>query len=240
MRTHLQLTRTAAISLAILTLTTCTGDGDNDQTPDDVPVDAQARLDAAAELLDTTTGVGFVLEGENLPDSGNVILGADGLAAPPAAFDGEIRVISGGLSATVEVVSIDGVLWAKLPFTTEFAEVDAAALGFGDPGALVDPERGVSLLLKSGSGAAELDQVRIGEDIFDQVESTLPGELVGEILAIADPAAEVSATWALDPDTGHLRQAVLTGPFYDTGGDQTYIVSLDGYDQAVDIRAPTQ
>lgn len=200
--------------------------------------DPAERLMAAADLLDQTSGVSFALDGENLPDSGTVILGAEGVAAPPASFDGEIRVLTSGLSASMEVISIDGDLWAKLPLTTDFAQVDASALGFSDPGALLDPERGVGQLLRSAENPEDGDRIRVGAEVLDQITATLPGELVGQVLTIADPDAQVDAVFALDPEAGHLRQAVLTGPFVENGDGQTYTVSLADYDQDVDISAP--
>jgi lipoprotein LprG len=225
--------------LTALTLVGCSGDGDGGADPDEGGQDATARLTAAADLLDATSGVRFTVEGSDLPDTGTVILGADGVAAPPRSFDGDIRVLTGGLSATIEVISVDGQLWAKLPMTTDFAPVDAEALGFSDPGALLDPERGVSQLLRSAIEPAESGQARIGADVVDEVTATLPGEFVGSVLTIADPDVEVAAAFALDAETGHLRRAVLTGPFVGDSGTQTYTVLLDDYDQAVDISAPT-
>lgn len=225
----------AAAVAAVLGVTGCSG---GDDTEAAAATDPAAKLDTAAELLDETSGVRFTLEGENVPDTGTVIIGAEGVAAPPASFEGDIRVATAGLAATVEVVSVDGELWAKLPLTEDFAQVDAAALGFSDPGLLLDPDNGVSHLLRSAENAADGEPVRLGTDVYDQVTATLPGELVGRILTIADPAAQVAATFALDPDTGHLRRAVLTGPFVGDGDDQTYTLLLDDYDQVVDISVP--
>lgn len=225
----------AVAAAALLGVAGCSGSDEPEPTADSDPA---AMLETAAELLDRTSGVGFTLEGENLPDAGTVIIGADGLAAPPASFDGNIRVATSGLAATIEVVSVDGQLWAKLPLTDDFAPVDAASLGFSDPGLLLDPDHGVSQLLRSAQDPARADQVRVGSEVFEQVTATLPGDLVGQVLAIADPAAQVQAAFALDTGTGHLRQAVLTGPFVANGADQTYTVQLDGYDQAADISAP--
>jgi lipoprotein LprG len=228
----------AAAVVTVLTVVSCSGDenGDRDTAPG---LDAAARLDAAADLLDATSGVRFTVEGSDLPDSGPVILGASGVAAPPRSFDGEIRMLTAGLSATIEVVSVDGELWAKLPMTTEFAPVDAEALGLSDPGALLDPERGVSQLLRSAIEPAESGQARIGSDVVDEITATLPGELVGSVLAIADPDAEVTAAFAVDSESGHLRRAVLTGPFVAGADTQTYTVLLEDYDQPADISAPT-
>lgn len=220
---------------AVLTLTACSDDGGESEEAQ--PEDPTARLEAAADLLDGTSGVTFALEGSDLPDSGTVILGAEGAAVPPDALEGEIRLIFSGLPTTIPVVAVDGELYADI-LSSGFQQVDADTLGFSDPSALIDPERGVSQLLRSGSDVAAAGEVRVDSEVYDQITSTLPGDLVDQVLTITDPAAQVDATWAIDPDTGHVRQATLTGPFYDTGGDQTYTVTLSNYDEPVEISAP--
>ncbi|SDS92814.1 lipoprotein LprG [Jiangella sp. DSM 45060] len=227
----------AALVVAALALTACSDDGDGGggSTPDDDP---QAQLETAADLLNEASSVTFVLEGDDLPDDGTVVVGGEGVAVPPSSFEGEIRIRAGALPATIEVVSVDGKLWAQLPLTSGFEEVNADDLGFGDPGLLIDPDHGVSQLLTSGTEITAGEQVRVDGDVYDQVESVLPGELVGEVLTIADPSADVEAVWALDTETGQLRQATLTGPFYDGGDEQTYTVRLEKYDEPAEISAP--
>lgn len=218
-----------------LALTGCSGDDGGGA----VEQDPQAALEAAGEHLDDAEGIRFTVEGDDLPDSGSVVLSAEGVAAPPASFSGELRIRAGAVPATIGVVSIDERLWAQLPFSGGFEEIHADDLeGFGDPGKLLDPDHGVSKLLTAGTNVEAGEQVRLDGEVYDQVESVLPGELVGTILAIADPDAEVHARWALEPDSGRLRQATLTGPFY-AGGEQSYTVRLDDYDEPVEIRAPT-
>ncbi len=228
----------AALVVAALTLTACSDDGDGGGGGGETDGDPQAQLETAADLLNEASSVTFVLEGEDLPDDGTVVVGGEGVAVPPSSFEGEIRIRAGALPATIKVVSVDGTLWAQLPLTSGFDEVDAEELGFGDPGLLIDPDHGVSQLLTSGTEITAGEQIRVDGDVYDQVESVLPGELVGEVLTIADPSAEVHAVWALDAETGQLRQATLTGPFYDGGDEQTYTVSLDDYDEPAEISAP--
>lgn len=220
---------------SVLALTACSdGDGDSENAQPEGPT---ARLEAAADLLDGTSGVTFALEGADLPDSGTVILGGEGVAVPPDALEGEIRLLFSGLPTTIPVVSVDGELYADI-LSSGFEVVDADTLGFSDPAALIDPERGVSQLLRSGGDVAAGDDVRVDSEVYDQITSTLPGELVDQVLTLADPAAQVEATWAIDPDSGQLRRATLTGPFYDTGSDSTYTVTLDAYDEPVEISEP--
>lgn len=226
----------AAAALALTALAACSDDGDGGNG-EETAADPQAQLDTAADLLNEASSVKFVVEGDELPDDGTVVVGGEGVAVPPSSFEGEIRIRAGALPATIKVVSVDGTLWAQLPLTSGFDEVDAEELGFGDPGLLIDPDHGVSQLLTSGTEVTAADQVRVDGEVYDQVESVLPGELVGEVLTIADPSAEVDAVWAMD-ESGHLRQATLTGPFYDGGDEQTYTVSLDEYDEPAEISAP--
>jgi hypothetical protein len=231
---HIQAGRLVAALVAAVLVAACSGDDE----PDEPPADPQAQLDAAATILDETSGVRFTVNGEDLPDSGTVVVSAEGVAAPPASFEGEVRITTGGLGATVNVVSLDGQLWAQLPFTSEFTLVDADALGFGDPGTLIDPNQGVSNLLKSGSQVTASDQVRVDGEVLDQIDAILPGSLVGSVLTIADPEADVHARWSVEPESGQLRRAVLTGPFYESE-EQTYTVELHDYDERVEIRAPS-
>ncbi|WP_162605623.1 LppX_LprAFG lipoprotein [Jiangella ureilytica] len=226
----------AALAVAVLALTACSDDGDGGGG-EETAADPQAQLDTAADLLNEASSVKFVVEGDDLPDDGTVVVGGEGVAVPPSSFEGEIRIRAGALPATIKVVSVDGTLWAQLPLTSGFDEVDADELGFGDPGLLIDPDHGVSQLLTSGTEVTAADQVRVDGEVYDQVEAVLPGELVGEVLTIADPSAEVDVVWAMD-ESGHLRQATLTGPFYDGGDDQTYTVRLDEYDEPAEISAP--
>lgn len=225
-----------AALVAVLALTACSGDdGDGGG---ETTTDPQAQLDTAADLLNEASSVTFTLEGADLPDDGTVVVGGEGVAVPPSSFEGEIRIRAGALPATIKIVSVDGRLWAQLPLTSGFDEVDAEELGFGDPGLLIDPDQGVSQLLTSGTEVTAGEQIRVDGDVYDQVESVLPGELVGQVLTIADPEADVQAVWALDSESGHLRQATLTGPFYDGGEQQTYTVRLDDYDEPAEISTP--
>jgi lipoprotein LprG len=223
------LSRISLVAAALL-LAGCTGGEEGNDDP-------QAALERAAEVLTEARSVRVSLSGDDLPDDGTVVLRAEGTAAPPASFEGEIRIKAGALPATIDVVSVDGQLWAQLPLTDGFAEVDPDELGFGDPGRLIDPEQGVSQLLTSGENVSSAGQERVDGEVYDQIEATLPGELVDHVLALADPSADVAATWSVHPDTGELRQAELTGPFYDDG-EATYTVELDRYDEPVEIRAP--
>jgi lipoprotein LprG len=229
-RVSLPPARAAPLAGLLLAVAACSGGA-----PDEAPADLLRR---AQETLDATSAVTVQLSGEGLPDTGTVLVGADGVAAHPASFEGDLRISQDGIPVTVPLVSVDGEVWATLPFTSEFTAIDPADYGVGDPGRLIDPEAGVSGLLVADPSPEDAGEVRLGDEVLREVTAELPGDLVDDVLALADPAATVPARFAVEPESGELRRAVLTGPFY-AGGAQTYTLLLDGYGTTADIRAPT-
>jgi lipoprotein LprG len=199
-------------------------------SPADVLAEAQRVLDAAPTLH-------LELTGEDLPATGTVVLGAEGDAQRPGSFAGDLRVQLGATAATVAVISIDGQVWAKLPLTPDFLPVDPDALGINDPATLVAPGSGLSSLLTAGTDPTAVGEVRVGSEVLDEYEVGLPSSALDGLLPVTDPAAEVQARFAVDPESREVRRAVLTGPFY-TGGAQTYTALLTDYGAPVDIRAP--
>jgi len=136
------------------------------------------------------------------------------------------------------VVSVDGTVYAQLPFTSSFSEVDPAAFGFGDPGSLLDPETGISQLLESAESATLGEERRVDGEVVREVTAELPGELVEQLLTSADPTQPVQATFSIVADSGELRRAELTGPFFAPGADATYTVDLSDFGADVEITAP--
>ena len=117
-----------------------------------------------------------------------LLVGGEGDIARPASFEGTLKVRALGSTLDLEVVSVDGTVYAQLPFTSGFSVVDPAQFGFGDPGALLDPETGISQLLGRGgvrrAGGGEPGRRR-GRARGDR---RMPGDLVEQILTSADPS----------------------------------------------------
>lgn len=221
-----------AVAVVALALAGCTGGGD------DADLSATDLLAEAKTTLDETTSVHFVLTSEDVPDGGTALLGGEGDAARPDKFEGDLQARLLGAEVTVPVVSTGGTLYAKLPFSPDFTTVDPSQVGISDPGALLAAEGGVTDLLADATDPADAGETRIGEVVARQVTATIPGATVGAILASADDSAAFDATFAVDPDTGQLLQAVISGPFYAADTDSTYTIQLSDYDEPVEITAP--
>jgi lipoprotein LprG len=225
---------TAAVMLALAgapALAGCSGSDGADEDPAEV-------LDRSREVLAATESVHFVLTSSDIPEGATALRGGEGDAARPDRFAGDLEVTLAGVAATVAVVSIDGTLFAQLPLTTGFTETDPSTLGIADPGALLAPDQGVDGLLAAAENPVDAGEARVDGTVVSQVEVTIPAAAVADALTAADGADGFAAVLGVDPATGQLRRAELTGPFLATDTDSTYVIELSDYDEPVEITAP--
>ncbi len=199
---------------------------------------ADELLARAKTTLDEASSAHFVLSSENAPDSGTALVGGEGDIARPSSFEGVLQVLVMGSAADLDVVSVDGTVYAQLPFASGFSEVDPAQFGFGDPGALLDPETGISQLLAEAEDARLGEERRVDGEVVREVTAELPGELVEQILTSEDPSTPVQALFSIASESGELRRAELTGPFFSADEEATFILELSDFGADVDISAP--
>jgi lipoprotein LprG len=201
-------------------------------------VSAPDLLTQAKQTLDKASSAHFVLSSEGAPKTGTVLVGGEGDIARPASFGGTLKVLALGSTLDLEVVSINGTVWAQLPFTSSFSTIDPAQFGFGDPGALLDPDTGISQLLGKATRAKLGDEKRVDGEVVREVTAEIPGDLVEQILTSADPSQPVQARFSIASDSGELRRAELTGPFFTAEDDATYTLELSDFGADVEITAP--
>lgn len=216
---------------ASLALSGCSDDGEASTRG------AEEVLAAAKVNLDETSAVHLSLATEDLPATVDGILSAQGVGTHAPAFEGELKVSTGGIAAEVSVVAVDGRVLAKLPFTTDFVEVDPAAYAAPDPAGLMEPEGGLSSLLTAVEDVEEGKQVRSGKDVLSSYTGTVPGETVAAVIPSASRGSGFAARFTVDAED-RLREAVLTGPFYPDADDVTYTIVFDEYDTTADITLP--
>ena len=199
---------------------------------------ASDLLARAKTTLDDASSAHFVLDSEGAPESGTLLVGGEGDLARPSSFEGTLKVLALGSSLDLAVVSVDGTVYAQLPFTSTFSVVDPAAVRLRRPGRLLDPETGISQLLGSAESAALGEERRVDGEVVREVTAELPGDLVEQMLTSADPSTPVQAPFSIATETGELRRAELTGPFYTAGADATFTVDLSDFGADVEITAP--
>ncbi|MCW2534877.1 MAG: Lipoprotein LprG [Modestobacter sp.] len=195
-------------------------------------------LGRARTTLDDTPSVHFLLDSEGAPATGTVLVGGEGDLARPASFSGTLSVQAVGSAIDVDVVSVDGTVYAQLPFAQGFTVVDPAQFGVGDPGALLDPDTGISPLLTSAENVKLGEEKRVDGEVVREVTADLPGDLVAQALTSKDPSRPVQARLSIATDSGQLRRVELTGPFFTAGDDATYTLQLSDFGADVQITAP--
>ena len=216
---------------ATFVLGACGGsDKQDERAPEEV-------LASAKKALDETSGVHIVLSTDELPPGTSGILNADGIGTHAPAFEGTLQVAASGITAKAEVVAVEDVVYAKLPFTTDFTPIDPGDYGAPDPAALMGTEGGLSSLLTSIEGVERGDPRRSGELELTVYTGTVPGETVASIIPTASADSDFDATFTVT-EADVLNEAVLTGPFYPGGDDVTYTIKFDEYDTSKNITAP--
>ena len=237
-RSHATRTRRLAALLVVgvtaLTLTSCGGDDKsvaNGRSPEEV-------LALAAKTLDETSGVQIELAAKDLPSGVQGIEDASGVGTHPAAFDGKITVSLSGQSFDVPVVAVDGKVYAQIPLTPGWQDVDPTDYGAPDPAQLMSADKGFSSLLGATTHVEEGDSVRGGKDnkeVLTEYTGTVPGTAVQNVIPSA--SGDFKATYTISAD-GELREAALTGAFYPDSESMTYTIGFDDYGTQKDITAP--
>ncbi len=164
---------------------------------------------------------------------------ATGVATHAPAFDGTITIIFAGSKVDVPVVAVDGTVFAQIPLTVGWSDVDPAEYGAPDPAALMKPDEGFSALLAATTGLAEGESVRGGTDndeILTEYTGTVPGSVMETVIP-SSSGESFDVTYSITDD-GELREARLTGVFYPQSASMTYTVDFDDYGTEQDIVAP--
>ncbi len=89
----------------------------------------------------------MTLDSKGLPDGMTVLKAADGVGTHAPAFDGTITVVLAGTDFKVPIVAVDGKVWAQIPLTPGWSDVDPADYGAPDPAQLMSADTGFSSLL---------------------------------------------------------------------------------------------
>ena len=221
----------AATALAALVLSGCSDDAGSGAAPEKALADAQ-------ENLESTSGVELTLTTDDLPDGVTGVEKAEGVLTSAPAFEGTITVPLMGQAVQVPVIAVDGKVYAEVPFTAGWQDIDPAEYGAPDPAMLMSPDEGFTSVLAATTGLDKGDSVRGGEgnsEVLTEYTGTVPGDVVSNVIPSASGDFDVTYTIT---DDGELRTAELTGVFYEDSESMTYTVSFEGYGTEKDITAP--
>jgi len=229
----LRRTLAALAALTALTVPVVAGCGGG------APAESATSLLARAKTtLDKAPSAHFVLSSGGAPTTGTALVGGEGDIARPSSFEGTLKVLASGATVDLKVISVAGKVYAQLPFASAYSVVDPKAFGFGDPGALLDPDSGISQLLKGATSAKLGAEKRVGGEVVREVSAEIPGDLVQQILTSKDPSKPVKGQFSIASGSGQLRRAELTGPFFSATDDATFTLDLSKFGAHVSITAP--
>jgi len=226
-----------ALLAAALLLSGCGGGSDSKDSPKaKSPTEVMQN---AKKLFDEASSVHLVLATDSSPPAGsNGVLGATGDLTHDPAFEGEVKVVLSGLTATVPITSVDGKVYAKLPLSTGYATIKPADYGAPDPADFVDPDKGLSSLLTQIDGLKKGKDTRSGDQILTTYTGTLPGAAVKQIIPSASAKETYDTAIGID-EKGYAITVKITGIFFSAGDDVTYNVKFSDYGKGVEITAPS-
>ncbi|HEY0949440.1 LppX_LprAFG lipoprotein [Nocardioides sp.] len=227
-----------ALLAAVLTAlpvaaTGCSGDSDGGSA-----ADPEEALATAKQHLDDTSGVTIALTTDDLPAGVTGVEKAEGVLTDAPAFDGKITVPLAGQAIEVPVIAVDGKVYAEVPFTSGWQDIDPAEYGAPDPAQLMSADNGFSTVLSATTDLEKGKSVRGGEDnseVLTEYTGTVPGDVVANVIPSA--SGDFDATYTITDD-GDLRSAELTGVFYEDSDPMTYTVTFEAYGTEKDITAP--
>ncbi len=188
---------------------------------------SEGGLAGAQSALEETSGVEMSMTTKKLPQGADGFTAIEGTLTDGPAFDGTVKVTVNDIDAKLPMRVVDGAVYAQLPYTEIYSEVDPASYGTFEVAELMDPEHGIAGWL----GATE-----DAEEDGDTVTGTVPGSLVAQLVESADRTGNFTAEYQLEDD--RLASATLTGPFYKGAKPVSYTLSLSQYDVNQDIRRP--
>jgi lipoprotein LprG len=195
-------------------------------------------MELAKTTLDETSGVNLSLRTSDLPAGVTGVKAATGLGVHPAAFEGSLTVVLSGTDFEVPVIAVDDKVYAQIPLTPGWSDVDPADYGAPDPSRLMSPDEGFSALLPATEGLQESESVRGGPDnkeVLTEFTGTVPDDAVKNILPGAE--GDFDATYTVSAE-GELREAALTGVFYPDTESMTYTIGFEDYGTEKKIAAP--
>ena len=200
--------------------------------------DPTTALKTARQKLEDTSGVSLSLRTDDLPDGVQGLRSASGVVTDAPAFDGSLGVVTTLGSFSVPVRSVGGTVYAQIPLTSGWSQVDPAEYGAPDPAQLISADQGVPSLLSATTDPKSGQDVRGGTDnkeVLSTYTGTVPASAVSSIIPGA--TGSFGATYGVTSD-GELRQVSLNGVFYGGHPANTYTLVLTDYGTTKDITAP--
>ncbi len=202
--------------------------------------DPQTVIDTAQQKLEDTSGVTLTLTTDDLPDGVQGVQGADGTVTDAPAFEGTLTAVISAGSFPVPITAVGGKVYAKIPLTFGYSEVDPGDYGAPDPALLLSADQGIPAILAATTDVQKGDDVRGGQDnkeVLTDLHRHRPRVGRGTPDPDCDRATS-TATYGITDGRRACARPSLTGAFYPGKPAMTYSLTVDDYGTSKDITAP--
>ncbi len=220
----------ALLPLALL-LPACSG-GEEAAAPADAMRTAQERFEQAG-------GVHIELSSSGLPQGQDGVSKASGdgsVDAKTPAFSGEVTGVIDGTAASVEIIAVGAKTWMSF-FSSDFNPVDMSDLGAPNPAEFFRTGSGVGQVVAESTGVTAGERTRDGDVVLQSYTGSVPAKPVQDLFLLGEDADTFEVTYGVEPGSGELRTAEITGEFY-AGETTTYTVDLSEYGKDVTVEPP--
>ena len=225
----------AALVVALLTLglSACSTGGSSP------PPDPAAELRQAGQTLSALKSVSVDMKfGAGVVYQGFTLTGATTKVQLPGSSDTVLKVKQNDFLVDLEVITVPGHVYLKVPFG-KFTELSSAQAGeLPDLSALFDAQKGLPAMLASGTGTRRLGTEKIGGVDCDKLATTYTAAELGSALGGFKPAGDVAATLWISPSDHLVRRVLLSGPLIDPSTTTTVQVDLHDFNAPLSITPP--
>jgi hypothetical protein len=211
------------------------------QAPGSTPPDPAAELRSSATALASVKTVtadvkftgGLVFQGFTLDSASSRI-------KLPNASDTVIKVRQQDFLVDLEVISVDGHIYFKAPFS-KYQEISAAeAAVLPDLAALFDPVKGLPAVMAGGRSPHLDGTEKVGGVDCNRITTTYTADQVARTLGGGfKPAGDIAAVLWVAQSDHQLRRVKLSGPLVQAGQKATADVTLHDFNAPLTITAPT-
>ncbi|YAL82970.1 LppX_LprAFG lipoprotein [Dermacoccaceae bacterium W4C1] len=195
------------------------------------------RLAAVKKVMDASPSLHLTLSSTGVPDTATGVLRGEGTGTKQPGFKGDLTAKLSGIQADIPVVALKDDVWAKLPIWPNMRTIDPKTYGAPNPASLFSTDKGISSLLPRTTGLKAGAERRDGSDTVRVYTGSLTGEDVVDVLNFGRRSGTYQVEYLITPNN-QLRQAKVTGVFFNDGGSSAYTLRLDKYGEQFEVTAP--
>jgi len=221
-----------AVLLAVLLAAACQGASPPPNPAAELRQSAAAMGSVQTVSADVKFGGGLLYQGFTLDSASSKI-------KLPSASDTVIKVKQQDFLVDLEVISVDGHVYFKAPFSrfVEISPQEAAALP--DLSALLDAQKGLPAVMAAGRSPHLDGPDKVGGVDCDRISTSYSADQVAQVLGGGlKPAGDIAATLWVAQSDHLLRRVKLSGELVAAGQTSSAGVTLHDFNAPLNITAP--